>query len=183
VEAIIGLIGVIVGGLLSAVASYLSARSLEGRKIAAHRRAAARLVNQELKRASQTLGRICAVAAFQLQDQSAREPSAEPALALKRADWRTLKWDLDDERLPKVTSERWDTHQPTLAETLTDSEWEKVDKAYDELSSVQRIDADLRKRSEEPDLAGLQYRLESAIKAIASARAELEKAASRQPVS
>jgi hypothetical protein len=55
VEAIIGLIGVIVGGTLSALASYLASRSLEGRRIAAHRRAAARLVNQELNRVAHTL--------------------------------------------------------------------------------------------------------------------------------
>jgi hypothetical protein len=81
VEAIIGLIGVIVGGLLSAVASYLASRSLEGRRIAGHRRAAARLVDQELKRAALTLGRIRGVAHFQLTERSAREASAQPAAA------------------------------------------------------------------------------------------------------
>jgi hypothetical protein len=185
VEAIIGLIGVVVGGLLSAVASYLASRSLEGRKIAAHRRAAARLVNQELKRAAVTLGRIRGVAAFQPQERSEQEASAQPEAALavlpteKRADWRTLKFDLDD-RLPKVTSEVWETHQPTLAEVLRDSEWQAVERAYEEVDSTKSIDAELREHREEPDLAGWEYRLKDAVDAIAEARAALDAAASRQ---
>jgi hypothetical protein len=176
VEAIIGLIGVIVGGLLSAVASYLSARSLEGTKIAAYRRAAARLVNQELKRASHTLA---LGAGRRPLRESGRAPSAQPGVALNRADWRTLKWDLD-ERLPQVSSEVWEAHPPALAEALHDSEWQAVEKAYDELSLVQPIDADLRKRSGEPELASWEHRVEAAIDAIAEARAALEKAASHQ---
>src|SRR3954453_21687177 len=130
-----GWLGVIVGGLLSAVASYLASRSLEGRRIAAHRRAAARLVNQELKRDALTIGRIRGVAHFQPQERSEPEASDQPEAALalptqKRADWRTLKLDLDD-RLPKVTSDVWETHQPTLAEVLRDSEWQAVEKAYE----------------------------------------------------
>jgi uncharacterized membrane protein YccC len=81
VEAIIGLIGVIVGCLLSAVASYLTSRSLEGRRIAAHRRAAARLVNQELKRAALTLSRLQGVAHFQSQERPEPEPSTQPGPA------------------------------------------------------------------------------------------------------
>lgn len=184
-EAIIGLIGVIVGGLVSAIASYLASRSLETKKVAAHRRAAARLVNQELKRAAHTLGRIRGVAGFQPQERSEPEASAKPGAALaelaapKRADWRTLKWDLD-ERLPKVTSEVWETHQPTLAEVLRDSEWQAVERAYEEVDSVKSIDADLRERREEPDLAKCEPRLKAAVEAIAKARAALEEAASRQ---
>jgi hypothetical protein len=149
VEAIIGLIGVIVGGTLSALASYLASRSLEGRRIAAHRRAAARLVNQELKRVALTLGRIRGVAHFQPQERSEPEPTAQPGATpaglptQKRADWRTLMLDLD-ERLPIVTSEVWETHQPTLAEALRDSEWQAVERAYEEIDSIKWIDADLR---------------------------------------
>jgi len=184
VEAIIGLVGVIVGGLLSAVASYLASRSLEGRRIAAHRRAAARLVNQELKRDALTIGRIRGVAHFQPQERSEPEASDQPEAALalptqKRADWRTLKLDLDD-RLPKVTSDVWETHQPTLAEVLRDSEWQAVEKAYEAVDSIKLIDADLRDRREEPELTGWEYRLEAAVDAIADARAALEEAASRQ---
>jgi hypothetical protein len=90
-----------------------------------------------------------------------------------------LKWDLD-ERLPKVTSEVWETHQPTLAEVLRDSEWQSVEGAYEKLDSVRSIDADLRERHEEPELAGSEYRLEAAVDAIAKARAALEEAARRQ---
>ena len=84
------------------------------------------------------------------------------------------------ERLPKVTSEVWETHQPTLAEALDDSEWQAVEKAYEEVDSMKRIDADLRRAREEPELGGLEYRLEAAVDAIEDARAALERAAGRQ---
>ena len=125
------------------------------------------------------------MAGFQLQGRSEPEASAHPwappagLAAPKRADWRTLKWDLD-ERLPKVTSEVWETHQPTLAEVLRDSEWQAVERAYEEVDSVKWIDADLRERREEPELGRFEYPLEAAVEAIAKARAALEKAASRQ---
>jgi hypothetical protein len=83
-----------------------------------------------------------------------------------------------DERLPIVTSEVWETHQPTLAEALRDSEWQAVERAYEEIDSIKWIDADLREHREEPELAGWEYRLEGAVDAIAEARAALEESMS-----
>ena len=146
-EAIIGLIGVIVGGLLSATAAYLAARSLEGRKVAAQTRASARTVNQELKRASLTLHRILKAVELREEDEEAERAieamkKVKPGEKLRVAVpprfgiiW--LRSAIARGHRPELSTQVWEEHQPRLAEALSDpngSRWRPLTRGWARLN-------------------------------------------------
>ena len=189
-EAIIGLIGVIVGGLLSATAAYLAARSLEGRKVAAQTRASARLVNQELKRASLTLHRILKAVELREEDEEAERAieamkKVKPGEKLRVAVpprfgiiW--LRSAIARGHLPELSTQVWEEHQPRLAEALSDPEWQSVEAAYERMGEVEQIEARVREnRSVAEESTASEAELGTALDAIDEARMHLEVAASR----
>ena len=107
-EAVIGLIGVVVGALLSGSATFLMARRQEARQA----QAAARLLEAELRSAAGDL--ILLRASLQVANNYA-----------------DLRGQL---RLPPQPA--WKEHKPLLAVVLTPSEWYAVAAAYESIDSL-----------------------------------------------
>jgi hypothetical protein len=107
-EAAIGLIGVIVGALISGAATFLLARRQEARQA----QAAARLLEAELRSTAGDL--LLLRASLQVEDNY--------------ADLRSQL------RLPQQPA--WKEHKPLLATVLTPSEWYAVASAYESIDSL-----------------------------------------------
>jgi hypothetical protein len=103
-SAVIGLIGVVVGALLSGTTTFIMAQRAEARQA----RAAARLLEAELRSVAEDLNLLTAA----LTDDNV-------------ADLRALL------RLPPQRA--WDAHKPLLAAVLTSPEWYAVAAAYESL--------------------------------------------------
>ena len=116
-EALIGLVGVIVGGLLSGSAAWLMAARADKRKA----RASARLLEDELRGVAQALNTILAPPA---EDPV---PAASHTDELRRRLVAELSW---RGALPRVSDERWNEHRAVLAETLPSDSWYFVSRAY-----------------------------------------------------
>lgn len=106
--AIIGLIGVFIGALLSGTATFIMARRAEARQA----RAAARLLETELRTVAGDLYQL--TTALKYPDDY--------------ADWRTML------RLPPQRA--WDAHKALLATVLTSPEWYAVATAYESLDAL-----------------------------------------------
>jgi hypothetical protein len=114
--ALIGLVGVIVGALLAGATTYLHAR----REDARHRRAAARLLEAELRLAAGKLEWLRrSLKPHALMDVKAHERRA----ALEKfADG--------------ITDDLWRAHRHTLAEVLSAEDWYALVRAYDALGAL-----------------------------------------------
>jgi hypothetical protein len=119
-QAIFGLLGVLIGGLIAAGAPFVLARRTERVKA----RASARLLEDELRTMRSSLHRHAEVVADEL-----REKSPESArLKAAREDLRR-----------SLTLDSWHEHRPLLAETLDTNDWYDLASAYRWVEDTQRI--------------------------------------------
>jgi hypothetical protein len=112
-SAVVGLVGVIVGALLSGSTAFLMARRGEAQQA----RAAARLLEAELRSVAGNLHLL--IASLKVTDNY--------------ADLRELL------RLPPQTA--WDGHKPLLAATLGATEWYAVAAAYESIDTLRAASA------------------------------------------
>src|SRR5690349_24072121 len=107
--AIVGLVGVIVGAMLSGALTLLTTRRSDKRQA----RAAGRLLESELRSIAQQL--------LLMRNDLARQAG------LRMKESRTILRELF--RLPPTVA--WETHKSLLASLLTTAEWYAVAKAYE----------------------------------------------------
>jgi hypothetical protein len=115
VEAIIGFVGVVVGGLLAGGTSLLMARRVERSKA----KASARLLEDELLAVKDGLDRFKGLVwlAVGLPDLDAEER-------------RRKLWAAHERHRVELSDEEWVKHRATLAQTLPAEDWYRVRDAY-----------------------------------------------------
>jgi uncharacterized membrane protein YccC len=118
-EAIFGLVGVLVGGLISGGATFLMTRRSERRR----GRAAVRLVQAELRHGA-TLA------------ESILPPLLDDAFAGNRQMFEHLQTALAD--LP--ASSAWNAHKGELAELLNARDWYALAESYEALEALRHLD-------------------------------------------
>jgi hypothetical protein len=123
-EAIIGLVGVLVGGLVSGGATYLMAQRAERAKL----RAAARLVENELQH-------VQSLVHFDLMNLD--------VLRGMEADSEWIEG-LPPPNLLAVSTDVWLKHQGILAEALAAEKWYSLQRAYVAIESRQQDQARYR---------------------------------------
>jgi hypothetical protein len=118
-EAIIGLVGVLIGGLVSGGATYLLARRSERIRVMA----SARLLEDELVGIANTL------------------ESVLEAIAHGRTEYPLVDapWEVRIPSFEKFSPALWDEHKGRLAETLSDEAWIAVTDAYSAASELTRL--------------------------------------------
>jgi hypothetical protein len=164
-SAVVGLIGVVIGGLLAAGSNFLSARSAEKREERREVRRAVRLVQLELKAAHETFYLLneelskkdAAFEAATTTDEqyvaiteTARVPSPELLLGLETG------------MVKPITTSRWESNQEVLAMALPDVAWSSVEAAYDRILQLRPAYQELCDRRELPDRAD-RWRIERVV--------------------
>jgi hypothetical protein len=113
-QAVIGLVGVVVGALLSGGATYLMAKRAEANKA----RAAARLLEAELRPIAQGLDVLYR--------------------ALERSGTKHVRVGQVVRHLPD-SSRLWNEHKSLLAEVLDDADWYALASAYESIDIINRF--------------------------------------------
>jgi hypothetical protein len=112
-EALIGLLGGIVGAALTACATYVMARRAEARRM----RSVARLLEAELRPVGERLAALDAA----MSRRGGADPAAIQALLA----------------FPELRL--WDQHKATLAEVLDDADWYALVDAYDSIAVLRGL--------------------------------------------
>ena len=125
-EAIFGLIGVALGGLLTGGATYLLARRTE--KLEA--RASARLLQGELYEFARQLALFVHVAAERERVKKSGDPRLVEAFRRsgldREADSDDVTFGYRAARFTHFSMDKWGEHQVRLAHALSDSDWYAV---------------------------------------------------------
>ncbi len=117
-QAIFGLVGVIIGGVITGLGPYFLATRADRRRA----RAAARLLEAELRAITSYLGLAA--------DERRHEP---------RADRDALYLAAITSSLPSVRL--WEAHRATLSEVLSAKEWHALSLAYEAIAALRGIDS------------------------------------------
>jgi hypothetical protein len=123
--ALIGLLGVVIGGLVSGGVAYFLAR----RNDAQSKRASARLVLTEIQNLAFTIDRLRLAAQSWLRRDEHDLLVFDPAYWQQR--WRRLVEELDD-----LTHPQWSEHQGLLARYLPNDAWDAVSRVYVEIPNA-----------------------------------------------
>lgn len=169
--AVIGLIGVVVGGLLSAGSSFLTSRYTEKRKERREVRQAARLVERELWRALLAFNRVNKELKKKLAsiDEAKTEDEAYVAVHEEiRVPSDVFISGLDSGTIKPVTFDIWESNQKILAIALPDATWGNVEGAYDRIVELLPTYHNVQTRRKLPELAD-EPRFERAVEVIESA--------------
>ena len=130
--ALVGLVGVIVGALVSGGATYMMARRADARQA----RAAARLLEAELQAVVEQLGELGQAIAF--RDEFARRAEDE-----SERDEISNAWDLKSMlRIPQPRL--WEKHKSLLADVLSAADWYALAKAYQSIDDLRVISSSER---------------------------------------
>jgi hypothetical protein len=145
--------------MVAALVTYTT-RAADRRLISNQRRAATRLVGEELNDAASTLGAVLESASRQAQAERGAH-TVESALEHRRERSQPselLAFQLERGLLPELSVEAWEREQPVLALALTTNEWTRVRDAYRRIREMRPIVGELRARHSLPD-----YRIEGAV--------------------
>ena len=137
-NAIFGLVGVLVGGLIAAAAPYWMARRTE--KVRA--RTSARMLEDDLRTINSRL-RVHATAL------EAKKSGEVDELMMGTLDPQITGSALHE----SLTLDSWHEHRPLLAETLDGKDWNSLSSAYQWIEDAQRRFAPRSESSTRPDTA------------------------------
>lgn len=183
-DALVGLLGVVIGGLLSAGTAYLASVRGERRQRLSKQRTTARLVEVELGQVAITIS----VLRLGFDEKLRREHSAKDIDQTLQAHrerqelGRYLTWAIENGQLPELKTTLWETHMGELADFLDFEAWDAVRSAYEEsINRVRRVEQMIREHGQLPDRdPGITVAdLERVSSAVLRAREALQRPARR----